>query len=1177
MLSYLQGGPKRRRSANLLSSFSSQDNHGEPATSQPSSPSKRKGSKDSTSPTAPSRLPPISQIATRKDKSGNESVTGQQRHWSFKGERPQFEPAHSAAFATRPIYTSNSYHSSNPLSSESNEEDAATIRRKRPIDQRFEQMRSYSEMPFQPSIYHQPVYPHIISQPVNPPTPPPKTAPGFSRNSSEPEPPMMSNEAPPTLSKTPTSRHSTWNSKIFNHSQRQPTEQSLEPTADRAQPSSSGQQRNNKPRLNLKNPMALWTKRRSQKPPERTLAENQSAPAPKLPDDYDPRIRGHKVHDFSAPRMSRPPTSKQEHGTSGKRLPAPLDLSKRKPSPARQEQEHTPVFKEHFDNGLEKSQDPATRSEAFMRTAAVQASQPEPDASHLPKFARNLPAKLPPDSGKTSKEPSRRSSGALKIVVEPPDRNQSPSIPSPTMSPPKAGSRATSMSDRTTSGLGSPKRYMSNSSRFSFDLAGVGSATQEKLLEEKHRQKAAQKQRESTLSNGSMYDEEPFIDFDDDDDGLEERIPGVNCDVEEDPVESKMPVLQRDMESFQFISPQKSSFDSTASPVSTGVTSLDTQALGAPWANTVASKSSPNLALFPSPETASTVDTLTGLRPKSTPGESSKQLEENPVSPISEPFEQSVPAKDLSVSEDDMYFDDGMIDEIGELSDVDDFDENVFDDNSHGLYGLPLRDRTLRPLEDNGNAVDADRQKQTIASQNGIVDSQVPASGSPHQSLSDGSVSAEIRDALTELGQPSIPTFSQTAGLTRDNLAAYNHNALSMAVNQAAQNGTFERSASISGQDVPQLPPLKTNIPANGAHPVPQLPESSSNTPPGFDDFGSDGLDDDAMVAAANAEALENDDDGIYGQEFGFFARASGSSTEDECVNGGYFGSRGLNDGIHRSHSGKANFQEPSLTPITERSEWSNRNSTIFAQHGHPLSAISATSQGWNEMPLEDVNMQLAMLKQLRRGAWGGSETSLHSSSGSQQSGSPLTYVTPQQSFLVGPPLQASNTAFAGFTHTPSSRPSSNDSATSPERDSPTITLPIQKPPSLSPTTAHPPPSSVSTTSSTTPTVATASAATRAMPPPPKPLNSSSGTKCIIPQPPLTAPLPSTTNTTLIPQASSSVKAANRSKHNRNSSAGESVSYKKEEGGRWVMEKRRLSETGEGVMVGRSLVEGGRI
>ena len=46
--------------------------------------------------------------------------------------------------------------------------------------------------------------------------------------------------------------------------------------------------------------------------------------------------------------------------------------------------------------------------------------------------------------------------------------------------------------------------------------------------------------------------------------------------------------------------------------------------------------------------------------------------------------------------------------------------------------------------------------------------------------------------------------------------------------------------------------------------------------------------------------------------------------------------------------------------------------------------------------------------------------------------------------------------------------------------------------------------------------------------------------------------------------------------HSRNSSGAESVSYK-EEGGKWVLEKRRVGDGGEVEVVGRTFVEGGRI
>src|SRR5204862_6262634 len=144
--------------------------------------------------------------------------------------------------------------------------------------------------------------------------------------------------------------------------------------------------------------------------------------------------------------------------------------------------------------------------------------------------------------------------------------------------------------------------------------------------------------------------------------------------------------------------------------------------------------------------------------------------------------------------------------------------------------------------------------------------------------------------------------------------------------------------------------------------------------------------DDDPIIAAANAEALENDDEGFYGQEFGFYPHSNGNC-ESELVLGGYFGPRGV-EGITRSHSGRANFQEPTLTPITERREWSTRNSIISltthgAVHSNPPLSSPPLAQLVDMSGIED-EMTLSALMKLRRGAWGGSNGSLRSSAASQ-------------------------------------------------------------------------------------------------------------------------------------------------------------------------------------------------
>jgi hypothetical protein len=138
------------------------------------------------------------------------------------------------------------------------------------------------------------------------------------------------------------------------------------------------------------------------------------------------------------------------------------------------------------------------------------------------------------------------------------------------------------------------------------------------------------------------------------------------------------------------------------------------------------------------------------------------------------------------------------------------------------------------------------------------------------------------------------------------------------------------------------------------------------------DDFATSHLEDgyedgdDDYIAAANAEALAYDDSGFYGQEFGFYARARSDSTGSnkgqtvEAINGGFFGEDG-DDPLRRQKSGR----EPDLTPITERSEFSARNSFInfgpaSATWGHggvaspalarlPLSPLVSGTDGSNK------------------------------------------------------------------------------------------------------------------------------------------------------------------------------------------------------------------------------------
>ena len=923
---------------------------------------------------------------------------------------------------------------------------------------------------------------------------------------------------------------------------RRPPPPALRPS----QPAISGvsQPRHVKTKLNLLNPMSLLARRRSsQAVTEATSdkhlqAKNISVPGMSMPDDYDPRIRGNVVHDFSAPRPGRSLSSndllsadlKKNRDFQGINHPGPLLnpnslVLPEEDSPNSVERQHTPVFKEHFeddvgreqtgDEGLSKQNAPA-----FMYQLSLKEPYPDPDSSSLPPFARNLPNRLSKPGERTHPTSSHSLNPPLEVVLEAnladdlSTKNSAKT--SPPISPLKTRSRASSSAESPFQPSGIPSRLKSNASRFSFDLAGVGSSAQEKLLEEKHRQKAKRKLPESGRSgiNSSPYepnDDEDYSDYGDvdSDDGLEERIPGVNADADD----LMMPISLRSIENSPHPPPNISSFVSPLVPTHTISTSpripQDAQ-------------SGPNRFSIPTaaPNQGQEVAFVTSSMPKET--EPNLQLYQMPSNSILAEKSSEAQLAGLPIrngdDDDDLYFDDGMIEDL-EDRDGQAFDESVFDDDTSRIYGSPLRD--LKP------------HSETHQTGELWGNTNLQAKNSPYHGVerteAEDLARNESRNSFSEQNRKDYCHFSHSAGLTEDNLAAY-HDALAFAANKAALNGEFNRRQSLtspSGQDglgneVDSAPGM-TPDDGRASQEISGLFYGHGMEDPEDFDF-DDTLSDDPIIAAANAEALENDDDGFYGQEFGFFARATGSA---EYANGGYFGPRGV-EGIGRSHSGRVNFQEPSLTPITERSEWSNRNSAIsLAMHGYSQSVQPTVSnpglaQLADIISREEDNMSLSALMKLRRGAWGGSSTSLQSSSGSQNSGSPLNLLPtfPASLAIAMNPAGASTFSLAS-----SSGLNSSDSDASPS--SPTITLTTQNPPY----TAGPPPPS------------------------------------------------SRPDDPLAPPRSSQVKGGTRG-HSRHSSGAESVSYVHEmdgDGGRWVVEKRRVGEGGKVEVLGREVLQGGRI
>ncbi|KAL8760608.1 MAG: hypothetical protein Q9184_003217 [Pyrenodesmia sp. 2 TL-2023] len=933
-------------------------------------------------------------------------------------------------------------------------------------------------------------------------------------------------------------------------------------------PVSTALGRQGKMRFNLRNPMSLLAKRRSHQAvaeanDDKSQYKGAYPPVPSLPQDFDPRIRGKVVHDFSAPR---PGTNKSANSVrdsdryqreailynSRRASPNPSTAFVDDDSPSSGEREHTPQFTEHFDDDFGPAKDgPAkNRTSAFMCQVSLSESHPNPDPSVLPPFARHLPSNVTasaPIIPKASSPPPKKS---LEIVPETSSMGAlaaDKSLPStPPRSPPaKPRSRASSNTDSPFQPAGLPKHFKSNASRFSFDLAGKGSAAQEKLLEERHRENERKKARRS---NGSQApeagmvdnDDEYFDEFDDleDDDSLEEKIPGVNADAEDPDTLA----AQQHIQDVDFALPDKSSFASAPGLASTQFTSPNTPRDSVGLAGKVALHQVPGMA------SAKDIDKLDNL-PKTMMSSAEGQHDHVNHYYSSKGLRPGVNVTSLSSSEndddDDLYFDDGMIENF-EVPDEPAFDESVFDDDTSKVYGLPLRDQKLSKPD---VAAAFQQERSDVAVDQSTYPSAGPETASQFNPVARSSVSHKV-------------------GIV--DLAAY-HDALAVKVNQAALNGEFARRSSM---DPLAEGALKNNDvswncfddrEARGLFITGGVDE--------IDNFDvDDALADDSIIAAANAEALENDDEGFYGQEFGFFARASGAD-EAEYANGGYFGSRGF-EGIGRSHSGRVN--EPSLTPITERSEWSNRNSTIsLAMHGfQPSSAGPLPSAGVAQladiMPLEGDDMSLSALMKLRRGAWGGSNASLQSSS----SGSPLTYV-PGIGFPAAIPMQQSNSSNGKVdmangspltmnnAHTPASSPYSSNGLDS-SNDSPPasamINLSIQQ-------QAYP----VQHMHQNAPAFLSQ-----------QQLQQST----LVPSLPFmnVSQHPKRRSTSPVKRGSTGPPPKPSKAHSRNSSnTSESVSYIHETGGggsgqgRWVLEKRRVDESGVVEVLGREIVEGGRI
>lgn len=1009
--------------------------------------------------------------------------------------------------------------------------------------------------------------------------------------------------------------------------------------------------KSSKTKFSLLNPVNLLMRRRSSQAVE-TLREDKhphtSLAIPDLPADYDPRIRGKVVHDFSAPKPHR--NVSHNDADSPPRLDLPLSGdpfqyssdSSRPPSAEwdarRRSTQHNPVFVEHI-----HEDDVASDKRTSAVNAEVLANQDflarntriSQDSSILPPFGRKSqqfddhPAHLPSlgEAKQLSDSPSSTwsevspMSNAQKwdarnsiqspvspdtlptLDVHPPVSEEvlDVRVPTPTDSPPMPEMQHLTIDGTADQTSGLPKHLKSTASRFSFQLSGTDSMAEEKILEDKHKLRHSQ-----TVDKS----EAPRDDEDDESDYEEEDTFDEDAMYDQDEMEG-IGGMQDDIPAANF-----GAVDGIGRNHNTAI-------LGQPASQ-----------LFP--QDTPVLETISEQIHPANPfqriidqASSGPQMEHLPFDQSQHPREQSALESTTSPkSPNSFYFDDGMIDSIDDFQHEETgFDEDKFDDPS--FLKRPNQPQHLseetRTRSENSSIYDVNGY--TFLMHN----------AKPGNIAADSPFSEDSADQGDSNGQQKEENFrhdSQDPFDARNGLSAY-HSALADAANKAAANGKFSRQHSVDGDsqsaysDEPASGPVleESFLPIQGhsrmmsasthqSHPSysgfdfgfnssPTLDDTFSSPEFPSDDYSFDDLD---MVAEANAEALAHDEDGFYSQEFGFYGRPRSDSDTDstEAFAGGYFGAPGIE--IVRQKS----LREPNLTPITERSEFSARNSFISAGMG-PFTSMAAAlpaSPGfppqiaramsplaWGQMQEDD--MTLADLRRLRANAFGSSSTSsLRSDGAGSAAGHNYNPIVPAQGsgghFLPpnigGVPMayqysnESSGSGYgSGYSQSPIASSPAIAMQMPMQMSSPTqiLTHPLQAPPQLSSPVQSQANAFAMFNDDNDPTPRKSSSPLtqqrQQQDPLSTPVKKSSSSPAYSQQ---MQDLPSTPPTAVKIKEQIPNKPAYKT-HSRTGSGADSVTYVREDDDngkkRWVIERRRTSEQGVLELVGREILENGRI
>ncbi|KAI0479418.1 hypothetical protein GGR56DRAFT_634925 [Xylariaceae sp. FL0804] len=906
-------------------------------------------------------------------------------------------------------------------------------------------------------------------------------------------------------------------------------------------PSAPEPQRGRKGLPFLKNPVSTLLLRRktSQNIPELSIPPRRGPDEP----SYDPRIRGTRVHDFSAPRPRKP-------------LPA---NDQARVFVAKTRQDHVSPIVDPSAPAVEAPPVPpkAPPAQASPEQSVPDSEAPARGASH---------AQMSRDPGNTqaSRSPkqdvgSTRSRSSMPLTMSSLSRNAS-----------EASSRDVLSS--------LPKHMKSTSSRFSFDM--IGAAKQEKLLEERHRQRQQDKVADDSFERrDSRFDEfdEDAFDYDamDDDDGLEERIPGVNADLDEEDDMEAADDPDNDQENFAgFVFQRSNPTSAITSPRSAGIlpTPRDVNGNVIGYAMTGETpeleEDSQSSMGDPSEHNAETIPgdtTPTGLGIRGV-----ETVVESKQPPAPQQAEPQSDAPKILDKDDELYFNDGLIHNFDGEGDGSAFDESIFDLDDTDQYGRPIPGMFANALA-RRNATDEVQKRESditsrLSAQSGA--SQTTAHTSLSANAQSKSMDLQHQDEQNTKGHEP-QELDEPAPAPEGQMAAYQA-ALAAATHKAAAAGKFRRDS--SPIPVAELTITSPTTSGSSHSHVDALDDSiddfadAEGSSGGLDDYE---LDDDAIIAEANASALANDSDGWYGQEFGFYSAPilqtshQGTSLLSEknlyhYSHGGYFGPNG-------PHGDGRKPREPNLTPITERSEYSNRNSLMSP--GMPAgAALQSPGLAQLAMMADDDNMSLSALLRLRTRAWGGSQASLSSS----REASPHDRNDPTSpwSHDAGVPShRRKNSAFSMY--------SQDSAAARSASGSPTMTMPMVN----IPTNAIPP-LNVAAAADTNTAVPIVPAAVF------PPLQPSSNCPPVFEDEEMNlhGSPSSTAGKPFAEMMSPTVGTPSQKRPgvvgHRHRGSADSISYTREEDSgetRWILERRRTAESGEIEILGREVVGSGQI